>query len=328
MTYSAGGLIQAADYNGFVGPAASGGTANANVNDIWATGSSDKGYGETAVSTVSATTVVTATQWSTLNSRISSLASHTNTTITSRTSPVAGNLITILSNLNTDLTNCTTNRGNAAASGTQYKTWSGSISDTDGWTGVATTTFTHTVTFASANAARYFFNAGGYFRWEVNKSSTGNQGDAEWNDLANTLCGDIFFSGRVNGTTNTIAGTAYTGTTKSGGTGTPNVLLTTTGYYNLTTTKTVIYRQYADTAPYTGNYIELGAQTGGSGTTLIFTTIWYNAEGDLTTGGTATASPFTAFGTAPTTYLSYYPPSSTYLTTAAWGTPTISCTVT
>ena len=38
MTYSSGGLIQAADYNGFVGPTASGGTAGANLNDIWGTG--------------------------------------------------------------------------------------------------------------------------------------------------------------------------------------------------------------------------------------------------------------------------------------------------
>ena len=327
MTYSAGGLIQAADYNGFVGPAASGGTANANVNDIWSTGSSDKGYGETAVATVSNTTTVTATQWSTLNSRISSLASHTNTSITSRTSPVAGNLITILSNLNTDLTNCTTNRGNAVASGTQYKTWSGGIAKTSN-TGSGTLTFTHTVDFASANAARYFFNAGGYFRWEVNKSSTGNLGDSEWNDLSSTLCGDIFFSGRVNGTTNTIAGTGYTGTTKSGGTGTPNVLATTTGYYNLTTSNTVIYRQYADTAPYTANYIELNARTANSGQQLIFTTYWVNAEGDTYSGGTDTTSPFSSFGTAPATYLSYYPPSSTYLTSAACGTPTISCSIT
>ena len=66
MTYSSGGLIQATDYNGFVGPTASGGTAGANLNDIWSTGSGDKGWGQTAVGTVSAAGTVSATQWASL----------------------------------------------------------------------------------------------------------------------------------------------------------------------------------------------------------------------------------------------------------------------
>jgi hypothetical protein len=41
------------------------------------------------------------------------------------------------------------------------------------------------------------------------------------------------------------------------------------------------------------------------------------------------SSPATSFGaaTAPTTLVTYFPPSSTYLTTASWGTPTIAATV-
>ena len=320
MTYSSGSLILATDYNGFVST-----NAGANVNDIWSTGSGDKGYGEAAVSTVSTTATITATQWATLNNRIASMGSQTSTTITSRTNPVAGDTIGILAALNTDLTNITTNRGNAVGTGTQYTTFSGSSSYTSDWSG--TLTFTHTVTFASADAARYFFNAGGRFKWEVNKSSTGNQGDAEWNDLANTLSGDIFFTGRVNGTSQTIAGTSYTGTTKSGGTGSPNTLATTTGWYQLTTSDTLIYRQYADSAPYTSNNIALYARTAGSGSQLVFTTTWVNSEGDTTSGGGATTSPFSSFGSAPATVVTYFPPSTTYLTAGAWGTPTIAASV-
>lgn len=110
MTYSSGSIIEATDYNGFVST-----NAGANVNDIWSTGATDKGYGETAVSTVSASSTITATQWATLNNRISSMASHTNTSITSRTNPTTGDTIEILSALNTDLTNITANRGDAAA---------------------------------------------------------------------------------------------------------------------------------------------------------------------------------------------------------------------
>lgn len=328
MTYTSGGLIQATDYNGFVST-----NSNANVNDIWGTGSGDKGWGQSALATVSTGGIVTATQWASLVNTLSSMLSHTNTSGTSRTAPVAGNTINILSNLNTDLTNVTTNRGNAVAVGSQFTGWTGTSSKTSG-TGSGssawTITFTHTITWATADAARHFWNAGGLVKWETSKTSTGTLADAEWNDLANTLVGDIFISGRVNGAAQTIAGTSYTGTTKSGGTGSPNVLTTTTGWYQLTTSDTTIYRQYADTAPYTGQYIQLNARTAGSGTQLVLTTTWVDPGGsgagssDVISGGTATSG--ISFGTAPATVVTYYPPSTTYLSNS-WGTPTVAATV-
>lgn len=325
MAYSAGGLIQAADYNGFVSS-----TANANVNDIWGAGSSDKGYGQTALSTVAAGATVTAAQWASLVNTISAMASHQGTTITARTAPTAGNTITILSNLNTDLTTLTTNRGNAAASGAQFTGWTGTASKTTATGSGANAwsiTFTHTITWASAAAARYFFNAGGRIKWETSKTSTGTESDDEWNDLANTLVGDIYITGGTG--TQTIAGTGYTGTTKIGGTGAANILLTTTGWYDLTTTDTVIYKQFADTAPYTGQYIQIAAKTAGSGTQLVLTTTWYDPGGsaagstDAITGGTATTG--ITFGTAPATVVTYFPPATTYIANS-WGTPTIAAT--
>ena len=113
MTYSSGSLIQSADYNGFVGPTASGGTAGANINDIWGVGSGDKGFGQTAVSNSSVAGTITATQWASLVNTLSALGGKTVTTITARTAPTAGSTIGILSALNTDLTNVTTNRANA-----------------------------------------------------------------------------------------------------------------------------------------------------------------------------------------------------------------------
>jgi hypothetical protein len=329
MTYTVGSTIEATDYNGFVGSNA------ANVNGIWSTGATSFGYGEAAVSTVAAAATITATQWSTLNSRISSMASHQGTTITSRANPTVGNTIEILANLNTDITNLTTNRGNAVASGAQTTAFTGTSSKTTN-TGSGdaawTITFTHTITWASADAARYFFNAGGRIKWESNKSSTGNDGDAEWNDLATTLVGDIYVTGGV--ATQTIAGTSYTGTTKVGGTGTPNALATAVGWFDLSTTDQLIYRQFADTAPYTGQSISVNAKTAGAGTQLVLTTTWNDPGGNaapggtnIITGGTATGSPFTTFGTAPATIVTLFVPSSTYLTSASWGTPTIAATV-
>ena len=317
MTYISGGLIQATDYNGFVND-----TAGANVNITWSTGTTDSGYGQSALATVSAAGTVTATQWASLVNTIASMANHQGTTITSRTAPVAGNLIQVFAAVNTDITNCRTNRGNATSTGAQFTGWPGTNSKTGTTTGATwTITFTNTITFASADAARYFWNAGGLVKIDVSKSSTGNTGDPEWNDLATTLCGDIWISGRVAGGSQTIGGTVYTGTTKIGGTGTPNTLATTTGWYQLTGTPVVIYKQFADTAPYTSNFIQHSASA--TATTLTITTLWSASDGDPISGGTA-ASGATP-GTAPCTIVTYYPPSTTYLT-QTWGTPSVAAT--
>jgi hypothetical protein len=192
------------------------------------------------------------------------------------------------------------------------------------------------VTFASANAARYFFNGGGLIRLQYNKSSTGTDHDADWNTLSGQT-GAIFFSGRVNATTNTIAGQAYTGTTRIGGTGgTQTTLTTTTGFYNLTAggAATTIFQLNNATSPYTPEFIRTTVALNAGGTILTFVTTWVDdgssgaGVSSNISGGTATSSPSTTItGTAPTTLLTYRPPSSTYLTEASWGTPTIASSV-
>jgi hypothetical protein len=333
MTYVSGGLIQAADYNGFVNDSAN------NINAIWGTGSGDKGWGQTAISTVSAGGTVTATQWATLVANLATAGQQTNSTLTSRTQPVAGNTISILANVATDINTVTNNRGNAALSGTEYGVFSGTTSKTTA-TGSGTTawtiTFTHTLTFASANAARFFFNAGGLVRLQYGKSSTGTDHDADWNTLAGQ-CGSIYFSGRVNGAAQTIAGTSYTGTTRIGGTGgTQTTLTTTTGYYNLTPggAAVTIFQLNNATSPYTPEFIRTTCALNAGSTILTFVTTWVDdgssgpGVSSNITGGTGVASPATSIGaaTAPTTLLTYLPPSTTYLT-STWGTPTIAASV-
>jgi hypothetical protein len=328
MTYVSGGLIQAVDYNGFAST-----TSGANVNNVWSTGATSFGWGQTALSTVSTGATVTATQWASLVNTIASMGSQTGTAITSRVAPVAGNTINILAALNTDLTNITNNRGNAAASGTEVGTFSGTTSKTTATgSGQAawTITFTHTVTFASANALRFFFNAGGIVRLKFGKSSTGTDHDPDWNTLAGN-CGSISLTGRVGGANQTIAGQVYTGTTRLGGTGSATVA-TTTGWYNLTTSPTTIFQINNPSAPYTPEFIRVTA-TATSGTVLTLVTTWSDdgTVGAGTTanisGGTATASPSTTItGTAPTTLCTFIPPSTSFLT-ASWGTPTIAASV-
>lgn len=329
MTYVSGGLIQAADYNGFVNDSAN------NINKVWSTGTGDSGWGQTTISSVSAGGTVTATQWATLVANLATAGSQTNSTLTSRTQPVAGNVIAVLANVATDINTVTNNRGNAVASGTEYGVFSGTTSKTAA-TGSGTTpwtiTFTHTVTFASADALRYFFNAGGIVRLQYGKSSTGTDHDPDWNTLAGQ-CGSINLTGRVNSAAQLIAGTSYTGTTRIGGSGgTQTTLATTTGWYNLTGSPTTIFQLNNASSPYTPEYIRTTA-TATSTTVLTLVTTWVDdgssgaGVSSNISGGTATTSPSTTItGTAPTTLVTYIPPSTTYLT-ASWGTPTIAASV-
>jgi hypothetical protein len=260
---------------------------------------------------------------------LSSLGSQTNTTITARSAPTAGTTIAVLAAINTDLTNVTTNRNNTAAVGNQYAAWTGTNSKTTGTSGPAwTITITNTVTFASADAARYFFNGGGIIGIINAKSSTGTTGDPVWNALSGE-CGTIAFTGAA--ASKTIAGVAYTGTTKVGGSGTPTTLSTATGYYALTAgaAATIIFKQFSATAPYTTDFIQLSVALDATSSILTFTTLWSaNDSGpgdpDPISGGTAASG--TTAGTAPCTICYYYPPSSTYLTTNSWGTPTVTAT--
>ena len=335
MTYSVGGVIQAVDYNGFVDT-----TVGANVNATWGQiGTTTSGYAQGNISTVNAAAVITATNWATLVNTVSSMASHQGTTITSRTAPVTGNTIAILGNLNTDITNCYTNRNNAYARGTQYGTFTGNVSKTTA-TGTSnaawTITFVSTITWANNSAFNNFFNSGGMLKWETSKTADVTDSDTEWNDLANTLVGDIYITGAAG--TKTIASVAYTGTTKVTGTGIPTTLATATGAYALTTTATTLYKQFADTAPYTTQYIQLDASVNSNSapTVMTLTTTWVDPGGssvgssDNISGGTPVTSPATSIGaaTAPTTLVTYFPPESVYLTVNSWGTPTIAGSVT
>ena len=326
MTYTSGSLIQATDYNGFVST-----TVGANVNATWNTA-----YGQTALATVAATNTVTATQWASLVNTLSSLGTHTNTTITARTAPTTGQTISILAAVNTDITNVYTNRYNAYALGTQFTGWTGTNSKTTqtGTSGGAawTITFTNTVTWASSAAAQYFFNAGGLIKIQVSKTSTGLTGDPAWNNLAGTLCGDIYVSGLA--TAHTIASNTWTGITKTTGSGTPNILSTGTGWDALVTgaAGTIVYKQFSATAPYTTDFIQHSIAKATSSTQLVITTLWSGNDTntppvggtDPISGGTATSG--TTFGTAPATLVTYFPPESTNLTTIAWGTPTVAAT--
>ena len=337
MSYISGGLIEATDYNGFIST-----NSGANLNATAGTASITSGYGNANISTVSASSVVTATQWATLVNGISTMASHQGSSITSRTAPVVGNTITILSAVATDLGTIFTNRYNAAGSGTtvadngaQSKT-TATGSGGSSWT----ITFTNTLTFANSSAFFSFFNAGGLTRLQFGKSSTGTVADTAWNAFVGSgaaasavMPTSLFMTGVA--ASKTINGVSYTGTFETGGTGTPGTYTTGTGVYNLTTSDTTILQQN-NSATYSSNFIRVQARVNNTSTPTVitFTTLWSAASTSTPgstaqiTGGTATTTSgaTTTFGTAPSVVLAFIPPSTTFLTNN-WGTPTLSGSV-
>jgi hypothetical protein len=331
MTYTTGGLIQASDYNDFAGQGATLLNTN-NVNRVWGNGTATFGYGQGGSTPIPAVvggnTVVTASQWSTLNNIITSIASHQGTAITSRTNPVVGDTISVLAALQNDITNINLARGNSAALGSQYAIWTGPASQTTG-TGSGSSawslTWTQRINFPTAAQANWFFNSGGLIKWQVNKTSTGTVADLAWNTFINNGISDIFIT--AGNQTQNIAGINYTGVTRVGGTIAPTTFLPTAGYYNLTSTPQIIYQVFNNISPYGGNNLRLIASMNGP-VQMLLTTVWSSSGGSgpgstsAITGGSDTPSPFVGFGTAPTTLVTYINPETVNLTNS-WGTPTI-----
>jgi len=327
MAYSSGSTILDDDYNIFVTGNASGtGDDNtANVNTVWGGGTGNKGYGQSGtLSSVSAGNTITATQWSSLLNRVSSLANHQGTSITAITNPTVGDTIEAYNALSSNITAVFNNRLDAAANGSDI-TSGGSVTGTTSWYTQAETTTT--VSFSSANAARYFFNAGGMIRLDPVRSGTNNSKSSEWNDLASDV-GTIAFT---NGSTATIAGVTYSGTDKLGGSGTVSSIADNTGFYDLTPggSSVLIFKQFADSSPYTANYIEIRVSLNSASTELTFTMTFRDDAAD---------EPAPTFETDPNPELLdqvqgttgsttvVRPPSTTYISNT-WGTPSISSSI-
>jgi hypothetical protein len=330
MAYTAGDTILDDEYNTFAtgNAAGTGDNGTANLNTLWGTGTLDYGYGETGstIAAVSAGSTITAAQWNTLLGRIETIGAHQGTTVTDYSTLSAGNTIAALADVSGDISDCFSNRLNAAASGSTVTT-SGAATYGSSWQ--SSISGVHRITFASANALRYFFNAGGLITFTFSRSGgTTNDKNTEWSDLA-TKMGTITFSGSASHTVNSVA---YTGTTQTGGgAGGAGSAKSTIDAFALTTSYQQLIIKYADTAPYTANYIKLEAQTDAAAGSATYINFKVTAVDDAAD----TANPaYPLAGTNPgsldlvdgtwTSTMNYILPASTQLTSAAWGSPTMS----
>jgi hypothetical protein len=325
MTYSSGGLIQALDYNTFVQGGASVNNSVANINTIWGVGTGDKGYGQsTTLSTVTGgNDQVTATQWSTLIARLNSMLTHQSGGGSGITAPTTGTTIAYLSTLAGKITDANTNRLLANANGTDV---TGQGSSTSTWNTSTPTThsFSRTITFNSADKARYFFNAGGKIIINFAVTNTlGNSKGADWKSFFESKVATIVVGSTTNGRTGTGGGST--------------TLATAYGYWNVGTSNRTILALTSNsgTADYGGNTLSVGLKTNGVqgsngdvGTALTFQVDLNDVAADT---NTAPTNPNQPGGSAPvqgnfadqinigiTTTFTIRPPSTTNLTDT-WG---------
>ena len=293
MSYSQGGLIQATDYNGFVGSSPSS-TANT-INTVWAVGNGQYGYGQTALSQVSSAGTITAAQWASAINTLNSIKTHQTGSGTGIGAPTAGSLVAYLSTFSSSISTAYTNHLSFNSQGT---TTTGSVfspAETNATTQSAIAfTITRTATFASADQARYFFNAGGQLNLVItgvtNNDSTSRSGDMV-TLMATELGGLSAFRATTNG-----------GRTGTGGT--VNTAATGIGYYGLTTTNQTLSQITSTTSGYTSDYVYVAAKSNGAqgsnadvGTVITFTIYMYSAARAALPAPPA----WGGVGTAPTT---------------------------
>lgn len=310
-----------------------------NYNSLWGVGYGNEGYGQTQISIPSQTyDYIPYTNISTVTDVMNRMSYHQNTSLTAVTNPsrYESTLSTTLSTINTNYNTISTPILNARAQATS----SSNSQTTSGGLWGTQKTFTFTVTFASGNAARYFFNSGGQLAISCTHGYTSTSMDS----LLNTLCsrfGTLYLSSPTSTASATIAGTSFTGTTKVGGNtgGSGTTTATTIGYYSLTTANQQMHKQVAESglAGYTGSYITLNVKSNGTqnatyadrGSVITFTILWDIAPDGANIGLAGTNNSLANAGASSYVTLTVKPPTthSSGLSTASWGTPTIASSV-
>ena len=281
MTYAVSGLIQAGDYNGFVGNTApssayaSSLAATDKVAALIGVGYGDRGYGQTSTNVAPTSTgvAVSAGQWNNLLNVMSTLNTHQGSGLTLQPTVASGGTILYQSSIPTNIATLDTNR--LLANVTQMTVSSALTSSiSTPWSGTITHVFT--VDFGTENAARYFFNSGGQIRWSGSNTGGSTGSAAAWAALL-TAMGTIKMG---------ADSTTYTG---SGGTITNNI-----GYYGLTGSLVQTFIHYGSGPYYSGLYYSIqvsrgnySGSNGGNGSLINCTVTLYDSAYGSVNGTTS-----------------------------------------
>jgi hypothetical protein len=260
MAYVAGDTILDNEYNNFANDDT--GPTNYSYNHIAGTGSGVYGLGQSTLSTVTAGNTITAAQWNSLFTAMTNLANHTNDTLTSTAAVATGDTIAIKAALQSDLNTLAASVAAGSPNATALSDTAATNKDTSSsWT--TTETVECTVTAASAEALRFFFNSGG--KLKITWSRTTGEAHAknnEWTDIASR-------AGQI---------TVKSGDLDSSGSGT---ITNDYGFHDLTTSYQELYQTDGDTSPYTANKIELSAKDNEDGT-MTLRTVFTDGAADTT----------------------------------------------
>ena len=174
MGYVAGETIKDDEYNVFVASSSS----PFGYNHIAGTGSGNQGLGQTELAQVSATdsNLIKAASWNSLLAGIDNIANHTNDSMTARGQVTAGDPIKIKAALATDLATLSSSVAGGCVNATAVSESSELRSAASGTRYAGSHVVEHSVTFASGNNLRFFFNAGGKIRIKLTR--TGNGGSS------------------------------------------------------------------------------------------------------------------------------------------------------
>ena len=269
MGYVAGEKILDDEYNVFVNSSSS----PFGYNHFAGTGSAEYGLGQTHIPTVVAGTgTINAAQWNTLLSSIDNIANHTNDSMTTRGQVTAGDKIKIKAAVATDLATLAASVAGGCTSATALDSGTAAGSSTNSGTWNSTSTIERSVTFASADTMRHYFNAGGKIRVDPT-CVTGIDGDKDtaFNDLTTTAIGNLDIGSQAT----TRSGSGETLTTNGLG----------NGFHDLGTGYTTLIKLTSDNSNYTNNTVEISAKLNaavGSATVLTVKMVSTDAESDDT----------------------------------------------
>lgn len=184
MAYTSAGLIEAWDYNRLAwgGNTATYTSSINNLAQIWGAGSGTSGYGQSvsAFSPVAATNTVSAAQWSGLILALNGAIGHQSGSGNllaggGNIGVIAGTTIASFANVAAAINTITTNKDLYSAQGsTTTGTVFSPTASAAAQAGYTAYVSERTVTFASGDAARYFFNAGGQLNFVVTSVSNNN----------------------------------------------------------------------------------------------------------------------------------------------------------
>ena len=218
MTIGSGNLIVKEDYN----------SIRNLMTSVLGSGTGDAGYGMTPTTeTVSTGDIISASvhtappplQWNYLYADMLKIASHQNTTITTLTTAYNSNVgvgkviqasdLTLFASTATTLYNNRFNLGPGQYTDSAFiPTISNSRTTAWGSPSVPTVQHSFNVSFASTDAARYFFNAGGAIFFAAERSGgSANPQNTDWTTMLNSMGSiGIYAHGTVCSGTGTAAG--------------------------------------------------------------------------------------------------------------------------